>query len=321
MNILQLNLQENMQIDDLLSSLEACFSSPCDSTFLAEARVYAHRLPERLLRKLNEFRCLEEGDGLFLLKGFRIDDDQIGPTPAQVGKEIDELSAGREGYMSILLSSFLGDQMGWSSQREGALINNILPVKDHEAEQLSTGSVADLDWHVEEAFHPFRADYLQLMCLRNPDGVPTVIGSIKDLQLDESTRKVLFEPRFKFLTDKNFNNDASMNDIAEPVLFGDFSAPYVRIDPSFMQTIEGDVVAAAALSCIIKEFQRSLKEVVLEQGDVIFIDNYRVVHGRKGFLPRFDGTDRWLKRVNITLDLRKSRAVRASGQSHVITTH
>ncbi|MGA0208053.1 MAG: TauD/TfdA family dioxygenase, partial [Ilumatobacteraceae bacterium] len=42
--------------------------------------------------------------------------------------------------------------------------------------------------------------------------------------------------------------------------------------------------------------QSSTKHVVLQRGDVLVIDNHRAVHGRTPFTPRYDGTDRWLKR-------------------------
>jgi alpha-ketoglutarate-dependent taurine dioxygenase len=56
-----------------------------------------------------------------------------------------------------------------------------------------------------------------------------------------------------------------------------------------------------------------LRDLRLEAGDFCFIDNFRVVHGRKPFTPRHDGTDRWLKRINVTCDLRKSRGARLGG--------
>ena len=61
-----------------------------------------------------------------------------------------------------------------------------------------------------------------------------------------------------------------------------------------------------------------MTEVVLRPGDVLFIDNYRVVHGRKPFKARYDGTDRWLKRIGVTRDLRKSRAARETAASRII---
>lgn len=41
-----------------------------------------------------------------------------------------------------------------------------------------------------------------------------------------------------------------------------------------------------------------------------FLDNCRIVHERKPFKARHDGTDRWLKRLNVACDLRKSRSSR-----------
>ncbi|HYG65572.1 MAG TPA: arginine beta-hydroxylase, Fe(II)/alpha-ketoglutarate-dependent, partial [Thermoanaerobaculia bacterium] len=61
-----------------------------------------------------------------------------------------------------------------------------------------------------------------------------------------------------------------------------------------------------------------LKDVVLEPGEICFIDNFKAVHGRRAFRARYDGEDRWLKRVNIVRDLRKSRAVRPSAASRTI---
>jgi alpha-ketoglutarate-dependent taurine dioxygenase len=56
----------------------------------------------------------------------------------------------------------------------------------------------------------------------------------------------------------------------------------------------------------------------MESGDFCFLDNYRVVHGRKPFKARHDGTDRWLKRVNVVRDLRKSRTARQSAMARTI---
>ncbi len=319
-NALQLTAEENEQVDRLLHTLMQRYGTPCAEAFILRARTYAVQLPSRIIRSLNEFKYLDNHNGIFLLRGFAIDDDQLEETPSIVGKEIDETSAAREGFMLMLLISLLGDAFGWSAQRNGALINNILPVKSHEGEQLSTGSMVDLDWHTEEAFHPYRADYLSLMCLRNPDNVPTIVGSLQDVKIDDKVKKILFEPRFIFHTDKNFQN--GLFDFAAPtaVFFGDINNPYVRIDPSFMNAIPGDEEGEYALREITAAFKEALYELPLQQGDVIFIDNYRVVHGRKAFRPRFDGTDRWLKRVNITSDLRKSRAMRRFHNSRIIIT-
>ena len=61
-----------------------------------------------------------------------------------------------------------------------------------------------------------------------------------------------------------------------------------------------------------------MKDVRLQPGDIAFIDNYRAVHGRESFRARYDGTDRWLKRLNITRNLRGSRAWRPAADHRII---
>jgi hypothetical protein len=320
LNMTEMTVEENLQTDALLAELMQQYSTPSDPAFLQNARVYAGQLPKRILKKLNEFRHTEYHRGLFLISGFNINQQELGATPEKVGRELDELSGLRESFMLVLLASFLGDPMGWSSQRDGALVNNILPLKSHKDEQLSTGSAVELDWHTEEAFHPCRADYLALMCMRNYEQIATMVASIADISIPDDIKKVLFEERFIFLTDKNF--EGGPFDVSRPqaILFGDFASPYMKIDPSFMHAVEGDAVAEDALRYISKAIGNALYDLVLEPGQVVFIDNYRVVHGRKPFIPKFDGNDRWLKRINITLDLRKSRTIRTAHDSRVLMT-
>lgn len=96
------------------------------------------------------------------------------------------------------------------------------------------------------------------------------------------------------------------------VLFGDPAQPYIRADPYFMSIDPDDHEAQHALDHLIKEMDAHMFDLRLESGDFCFLDNFRVVHGRKPFKARHDGTDRWLKRLNVACDLRKSRAARLS---------
>jgi alpha-ketoglutarate-dependent taurine dioxygenase len=86
-----------------------------------------------------------------------------------------------------------------------------------------------------------------------------------------------------------------------------------------MTPLDNDPIAQHALNDLIKLIDESLTDLVLQAGDICFIDNYRAVHGRRPFKARYDGTDRWLKRVNIARDLRKSRGLRVSNLSRVIS--
>jgi len=101
------------------------------------------------------------------------------------------------------------------------------------------------------------------------------------------------------------------------VLFGDPDAPYLCIDPHFMKDVQGPV-EQQALDVVGAAIDEAMREVVLRPGAVVFIDNYRMVHGRKPFKARHDGTDRWLRRLNVARDLRKSRDARPNALSRVI---
>jgi len=101
------------------------------------------------------------------------------------------------------------------------------------------------------------------------------------------------------------------------VLFGDPRSPYVRFDPYSMDRPETEE-ARLAMDYLIRAIDEKLTGVALVPGECLFIDNYKAVHGRSSFKARFDGTDRWLKRINIARDLRKSRGIRKAPASRVI---
>jgi hypothetical protein len=76
--------------------------------------------------------------------------------------------------------------------------------------------------------------------------------------------------------------------------------------------------ARLAMDYLIQAIDENLRGVALLPGECLFIDNYKAVHGRSSFKARFDGMDRWLKRVNIARDLRRSRGARRAPASRKI---
>lgn len=85
-----------------------------------------------------------------------------------------------------------------------------------------------------------------------------------------------------------------------------------------MSALDGDEEARLALQTLIDALDALLGGISLRPGEICFLDNYLVVHGRQAFQARLDGTDRWLKRLNICRDLRRSRDLRISADSRLI---
>jgi hypothetical protein len=282
--------------------------------FLDNASIYAQELPRRLRAFLNTFR-LTEPSGVCLISGYPVDDAKIGKTPPHWTKKPDNSSTTDEEIFLNLCGALLGDAIAWSHQRDGLVCQDLVPIEGHKNEMLGSGSEQDLVWHTEDARYSYRGDYIGLMCLRNPDAVPTTFASIDGVRLDVDQVEVLFEPHFVFRPDPSHPTDCE--GMKASVLFGDPMSPYVRFDPYCMEQPETEE-ARSAMDYLIRVIDENLTGVALLPGECLFVDNYKAVHGRSSFRARFDGTDRWLKRINVARDLRKSRAVRNGPASRLI---
>lgn len=329
----KLNDFEVTRIDELLAELASRHTQSGVDSLLHEAAVWAQELPRTLRSQINDFRLREPDDGVILISGVPVDDSRISPTPESLDQLPKPSPTYREELFLVLVSVLLGDLIAWSTQQSGRIIHDVFPIQSHQDMQLGTGCRQLLTWHTEDAFHPFRSDYLAMMCLRNPQQVPTTIASIASIEIDDETRQILFEPRFTIRPDESHRgitdiqpvNDqarAAISDqiessLAGPVMFGNPDHPYWCLDPYFMPKPK-DNAARRALEILVEQIDDKIVDVVLEPGDVCIMDNYRVVHGRRPFQARFDGTDRWLKRVLVVRDLRKSVTARKDVASRVI---
>jgi Fe(II)/alpha-ketoglutarate-dependent arginine beta-hydroxylase len=336
-----LSAEERDQVDEVVRPLTREFSSVEDPEFQLRAAVAAHELPVRLRTALTQYR-LSEPAGACLVRGLSVDDDAIGPTPEHWSARSTVSPALREEIYFSLCAQFLGEPVGWATEQNGFVMHDILPIRGHEQEHIDSGSERPLTWHTEVAFHPYRSDYVALMCLRNPDAVETTYADVADLSLAESDEELLRQNLFITRPDEIHLNPARSNvdrqsdeltavidksyqwvremydhPVPHPVLFGSPHKPYLCVDPFSMdEPLSGE--AAVALKNLCAEVERKVEGIALQPGEMLFIDNFRSVHGRRPFTARFDGADRWLKRLNIVRDLRKSRSARVTSDSRVI---
>ena len=343
MHKIALTPEELISIMGMLADITSQFNSVEDEEFLRQATIYSHELPRRIRLFLHDFKLMEPPSGICLISGYPIESERIGSTPSHWNGEAGNVRTLEEQVLFVLLASLLGEVFGWTTQQGGHIMHDVLPIREHEAEQIGTGSTQEITWHNEDAFHPYRGDYVGLMCLRNPNRVATTFASLDSLDLDPKTVEILFEPRFFIRPDYSHSKDnagkpddrstadalrveAAFRNIQRmavkrekiSVLFGDKQTAYIRIDPFFMDPLDDDAEAQSALNALISFIDARLRDIVLQPGDVCFLDNYRAVHGRRSFRPKYNGSDRWLKRINVTRDLRKSRDARLATRSRTI---
>jgi len=341
MNRLTLTPADNAAFFPMLAEIAKDFDNIENPELIRRAPVLARSLPEHLLAFLEDFR-LREPSALCVLSGLAVDEELLGPTPehwrdSQYGSPAFCLE-----IFFLLCGSVLGDVFGWATQQDGRIMHDVLPIRGHEHYELGSNSLQHLSWHTEDSFHPCRGDYVALMCLKNPDLVETNVCDGGDLEWSTVDVEALFEPEFTQMPDnshrpentaqstgdpavdrlraRSFALIQSWNDdpVKRPVLFGDRQDPYLALDPYHMKTEGWSGRSAKAFQGLCDEIEAKMKGVALRPGDCAFIDNFRAVHGRKSFRARYDGTDRWLKRLNITRNLRGSRAWRPAPDNRVI---
>ncbi|MFI6697523.1 guanitoxin biosynthesis L-enduracididine beta-hydroxylase GntD [Streptomyces sp. NPDC050509] len=306
---------ERRVVEDVTSRLAGEVPASAPYELCREAPVIAHELPVRLRRALGRLR--QDGPAAYaLVHGLAVDDEAIGTTPPSWGEGPARDRTRRQEVQAVLIGSLLGEVFGWRSQQDGAVVHDVLPMREYENTQINFASQEPIWWHTEDAFHPFRPDYVGLLCLRNPTAAATTVSCAADWDLGDPAFDVLFEPRFRQLPD---HSHGVTGDGAErrPVLFGPRERPYACVDPYFLEPPEDDRLAEV-LRRFYDTVEASLRQVALAPGDLLLVDNRSAVHGRRPFAARYDGKDRWLKRISVSRDLGRCWSAWSKDTRHVL---
>ncbi|MEU4315686.1 TauD/TfdA family dioxygenase [Nocardia sp. NPDC024068] len=259
--------------------------------------------------------------GACVLSRLPLTDDEIGPTPPDWetatawSADPDRPGCSFEWDIAmLLLAAAAGEPFGWAGQQDGRLINNIVPAAGHEFEQSGASSTVLLSPHTEDAFHPQRANLLMLGCLRNPDRVGTTVSSVRRARLSQVQRDVLCTPTLPILPDVSYGSDFDRaTAVPVPTLWNAggetaHDALTLRYDPAYTPLDDAGPDFRAAYAHLERELESVCVLATLRPGELLLMDNDVAVHGRVPFTARYDGTDRWLKRVNIRLPERRRRA-------------
>ncbi len=257
--------------------------------------------------------------GATVVRGLPVDDAEFGPTPPHwQAAATAAADPGHTGSLDLdiamlLLARCAGEPFGWAGQQNGRLVNNILPAVGHEDEQSGASSSTLLSPHTEDAFHAARANLLMLTCLRNPDRVATTVSSVGQVRLAEDDLRTLAAPTVPILPDVSYGTGFDQPAPALPtVWFDESGSATLRYDPAYTPLDDADPTFRAAYARLTAELARVCHAPALAPGEILLVDNDVAVHGRVPFRARYDGTDRWLKRVNIRLPERRRRAQESS---------
>src|SRR4051812_30126109 len=128
------------------------------------ARELSCALPLALRESLRRFRRDPGPEGVLIVRGLPIAGHSLPSTPTRSGSV--QRTVAEASSALVLTSLQLGEVVAFRGEKDGALVQNVVPVPGREDFQGNAGSVR-LHMHVENAFHPNQPDYVVLLCLRN----------------------------------------------------------------------------------------------------------------------------------------------------------
>jgi Fe(II)/alpha-ketoglutarate-dependent arginine beta-hydroxylase len=310
--VVTLDGRDRALVDDVIARAVAAYPNVDASAFLEDSAVIAQELPTAIRRACARQR-LRQDIPYLLFRQPLLTPSPVGTTPLDWREAVADVPL-RQDFALVLIASLIGDVFSWASYQHGGILTDVVPLPGQEHEQVSGSSTAELQWHTEDAAHEDRPDYLGLYGLRNDQRIPTTLAYVDDLDLDADSVRVLSQPRYLIWPDHSHAADGGQDaqpDRPVPVLSGEPGRWLMRADPPCMSPAEGDTEAARALRELLRTVEQAMQEVVIEAGDCCFIDNRRAVHGRRAFACRYDGRDRWLRRVYVARDVGRRGPVSA----------
>lgn len=261
-------------------------------------------LPEDLKSMVRDFSRNVQNEGVLLIKNFPID-EQLGETPIDTKTPVSKKT-----YLSESLicgvAQLIGEVFGYTNEKQGALVHNICPTIGGKDEVSSEGADLPFPFHVENLnLYPYTPSHLILFCLRSDkEKVATTyaLNPQKCIQLlDHETLEVLKTNSFIVGGNDSLGIDEAREAIM-PVIRGDIRNPEITVE--FKDTRPLNKAAEIALNKLKEVCNNSdeIKAIKLKVGDMLILDNRRVLHSRNKFKASYDGQDRWLQRVYVLSD-------------------
>jgi L-asparagine oxygenase len=175
----------------------------------------------------------------------------------------------------------------YNEQKNGALVQDIVPVPGKELSNSNAGRVP-LGWHTDDAVfkRPHRAEGIALLCIDNTAATRTYFVGVDQLieRFDAATIDVLRQPRYRFATPESFHifgGKIVYSELAPVLAQGSAGSLEVSCAEYSTRVATGDDEACRAL----ETFKEALAQcepvsIVLQPGDCLVFSNVGGLHAR-----------------------------------------
>ncbi|MBI3289810.1 TauD/TfdA family dioxygenase [Candidatus Microgenomates bacterium] len=212
---------------------------------------------------------------------------------------------------------------GYTTQQDGVIHNNIIPVEEYAETIGHSGNAKyELGLHVEDASFnlgpglDISPDFLTLHFFRNNKRVPTILSTPDWDKVSPATRDLLSEEWFFNQTNPLQGGDR--NNACQPVsvIYGPSDDPWIRLNTSKLNSEAYEPNQQQALTELINHLNEHRTLIGADAGQILVFDNRRVLHGRVPYseddYPKYDGTDRWQRRLTVSCDMARIQEFEAS---------
>lgn len=208
------------------------------------------------------------------------------------------------------------ETVSYGSENDGHLFVNLVAMPGQGA--VPEKSKASMRGHTDAVSFPFNGeddpedpriapspDFVTLICLRNPGGVPTRVMSVTDMlarlsaediaELKKAQYDIRAQRTFRLGTKRVLGDEHAV--LGAPVLKDTERGTYVRYSHSSVIPSEEGGAAARASGRLEAACNEAAVPVVINPGDIVLVNNRLALHGRGEVGDGVGGQSRWLLRT------------------------
>jgi hypothetical protein len=232
----------------------------------------------------------------------------IPPTPADLDSPGEHMLFPLDVMRCTIMGAAGGYTYGYTGQGNANLCDDLMPMRRNHKHPGSNPGYA-VNWHTEDApynrgpdnrLHP-TCDVISFAYLRNLTGHSTRVNMPKLTSMRPATLKALKTYQFKLLT--SYYQKAAKSNVETATSFVYGPDNWIRFTFARLSEQIDEYRNSGNLLSAIEELIESVEhhsgETSSVPGDIVFVDNMRVAHARAPLKtpPKFDGSDRWLRRL------------------------
>ena len=303
MNILEIREDEKERLTILANSFKNISPSNKVEEFISHAKYISMRLPSRIKGELEKFKKCGHEYGALLIRN--LPNDTFVITPKDNTQHFGETTI--LARIQALFNEYMGHMVSYEAEGDGYLFQDMVPNKELRKTQTSLGSTVELELHTEQAFSDYRPDYLSLACIKGDKHAYTFFLHVNQI-LEQLTKKeihYLEKEKWKIGVDMSF----ALNG-CDFVARGPLSI-LKKHGNHYDLVFDQDLLigqtknSSKMIDEIVDIYYKCRNAYILQSGEILLLDNHKVVHGRSVYQPKFDGNDRFIIRSFIMNDLQK----------------